>query len=272
MPELPEVETVLRGLSPHIKNTIIQDVIVRQPQLRWPVPPNLASLIKHQQIKTLFRRGKYLIIQLNQASLIIHLGMSGSLQLLSQDKLPKTHDHLDILLSNHTLLRYNDPRRFGAILLSTADPLSHPLLQHLGVEPLGQDFTSDYLKQACNNRRVCIKTLIMNSKIVTGIGNIYAVEALFLAKIHPLTQAKQLSLAACENLVQAIKTILNDAITQGGSTIRDYVNSEGKPGYFAQRLKVYGRSGEACLTCGQRLQSVAITGRGTVFCAGCQSP
>lgn len=272
MPELPEVETVLRGLSPHIKNTIIQDVIVRQPQLRWPVPPNLASLIKHQQIKTLFRRGKYLIIQLNQASLIIHLGMSGSLQLLSQEKPPKTHDHLDILLSNHTLLRYNDPRRFGAILLSTADPLSHPLLQHLGVEPLGQDFTSDYLKQACNNRRVCIKTLIMNSKIVTGIGNIYAVEALFLAKIHPLIQANQLSLAKCENLVQAIKTILNDAITQGGSTIRDYVNSEGKPGYFAQRLKVYGRGGEACLTCGQRLQSVVVTGRGTVFCAGCQSP
>ena len=270
MPELPEVETIMRGLSPHLEGLIIQEVIIRQAQLRWSIPAHLNAFLKQQKILGLRRRGKYLLIQVTTGTLIIHLGMSGSLRLLQHFTLPGRHDHVDIVLSDNKRLRYNDPRRFGAILIAEGDPFHHGLLQSLGIEPLDPNFNGNYLKQAALRRRVSIKSFIMNSKIVTGIGNIYAAEALFLAQIHPLTEAGQLSQEQCDRLIQSIKDVLQAAILQGGTSLKDFVNSEGKPGYFSQKLKVYGRAGLPCLICNTPLQSIQLGQRGTVFCKCCQ--
>lgn len=270
MPELPEVETVLRGLTPQLEGATIQDVIIRHHQLRWPIPTHLKTLLSQQKILSLSRRGKYLLIQVTTGTLIIHLGMSGSLRLLSLDTPPTRHDHVDIILSTHQRLRYNDPRRFGAILWTEGNPLNHPLLKSMGIEPLDIHFTGEYLKQKALNRSSAIKPFIMNSQIVTGIGNIYAAEALFLAKIHPAIPAGQLTQHQCEQLVDAIKQILKKAIQQGGTTLKDFVNSEGKPGYFSQKLHVYGRAGLPCSTCGTPLRSIQLGQRSTVFCEQCQ--
>lgn len=270
MPELPEVETTMQGLIPHLSGTIIQEVIIRQPQLRWTIPPNLNELLALQKITKLSRRGKYLLIHLEHGTLIIHLGMSGSLQIVQASKTSTRHDHVDIILSDNKVLRYNDPRRFGAMLIAGIDPFQHPLLKHLGPEPMETDFSGDYLKKVAHKRRVAIKSFIMNSKVVTGVGNIYAAEALFLAKIHPLTEAQNLSQSQYDALAQAIKQVLQSAITQGGTTLRDFVNSDGKPGYFSQKLQVYGRAGLPCNSCGAVLHSIVIGQRSTVFCAQCQ--
>lgn len=270
MPELPEVETIMRGLRPQLENAVVEDVIIRHHQLRWPIPSNLKRHLSHQKIVELSRRGKYLLIQVTTGTLLIHLGMSGSLRLLQQSALPARHDHLDIILSNNTLLRYNDPRRFGAILWTRDDPLFHPLLKSMGTEPLESTFTGLYLHQKALNRRVSIKPFIMDGKIVTGIGNIYAAEALFLAKIHPTTPAGLMTLQDCERLVASIKHILQAAILQGGTTLKDYVNSEGKPGYFSQKLHVYGRANLPCIVCEQPLCSIQLGQRSTVFCRFCQ--
>jgi formamidopyrimidine-DNA glycosylase len=270
MPELPEVETILRGLIPHLENETIIDVIIRQHQLRWPIPLGLKNHISTQKILQLSRRGKYLLISLQKGTLIIHLGMSGSLRVLKSPPPPNRHDHVDIILANHTLIRYNDPRRFGAMLWTEESPLQHPLLKSIGIEPLDDQFTGQYLKEKTCHRRVAIKPFIMNSKIVTGIGNIYAAEALFLAGIHPNTPAGLVSQSQCDQLVQAIKQILKHAISQGGTTLKDFVNSEGKPGYFAQNLLVYGRAGLPCSKCGGKLESITLGQRSTVFCKCCQ--
>ncbi len=270
MPELPEIETIMRGLAPHLENTIIQDVIVRYPQLRWPIPPNLNRSLNGKQIIGLSRRGKYLLIHVTAGALITHLGMSGSLRILNQATSPTSHDHMDIILSNHTILRYNDPRRFGAILWTEENPLHHPLLKSMGVEPLDAHFTGQYLKQLTLKRRTPIKSFIMNSKIIAGIGNIYAAEALFLAKIHPTTQAYLLTEQQCNQLVASIKKILEFAISKGGTTLKDFVNSEGKPGYFSQQLNVYGRAGKPCMVCHSPLQLMQLGQRSTVFCKQCQ--
>lgn len=270
MPELPEVETIMQGLIPHIKGLTIQQVIIRQPQLRWPVPLDLNDQLQQQKIIHLSRRGKYLLIQMATGTLIIHLGMSGSLRVLPQDSPPTRHDHLDIILSDNKLLRYNDPRRFGAILMTEDNPETHTLLKSLGPEPLDPLFNGAWLKKAALKRQVAIKPFIMNSKIVTGIGNIYAAEALFLAKIHPLTEAGKLTQQQCEQLVKSIKEVLQSAISQGGTTLKDFVNSDGKPGYFSQKLHVYGRTNLPCTTCGSPLQSLLLGQRSTVFCGQCQ--
>jgi formamidopyrimidine-DNA glycosylase len=270
MPELPEVETILQGLIPHIVGLTIQQVIIRQPQLRWPVPLDLNENLKQQKIIHLSRRGKYLLIQVTTGTLIIHLGMSGSLRVLHQDTPLTRHDHLDIILSDNKLLRYNDPRRFGAILMTEDNPAEHSLLNSLGPEPLAHLFDGAYLKKAALKRQVAIKPFIMNSKIVTGIGNIYAAEALFLAKIHPLTEARHLSQQQCDQLVKSIKEVLQSAISQGGTTLKDFVNSDGKPGYFSQKLHVYGRANLPCTACGSPLQSSQLGQRSTVFCECCQ--
>lgn len=270
MPELPEVETIMRGLIPHLKNTVIVDVIVRQAKLRWPISPTLKKHLIQQRVLKLSRRGKYLLLQVTNGTLILHLGMSGRLQILSKITPPTRHDHVDIFFGDSYLLRYNDPRRFGAILWTETDPLQHSLLQSLGIEPLSDHFTGDYLKKRSENRRVAIKSFIMNSHVVTGIGNIYAAEALFLAKIHPLMPAEALTDAQYNQLVDAIKVILQAAIHQGGTTIKDFINSEGKPGYFTQQLRVYGRGGKPCLICHASLQTMQLGQRSTVFCESCQ--
>jgi len=270
MPELPEVETTLRGLKTHLENAMIQDVIVRQHQLRWPIPRNIKRKIKQHRIRVLSRRGKFLLIHLEIGAIIMHLGMSGSLRIVSDDIPAKKHDHVDIILSNHKIMRYADPRRFGALLLTEDDPLEHPLLQSLGMEPLDTYFTSQYLLKMTKNRRTPVKSLIMDSKIVVGIGNIYASEALFLAGIHPLTSAGDLNEIQCRWLVKSIKQILTAAIKRGGTTLKDFINSDGKPGYFAQQLKVYGREGQLCVKCNANLEHLKIGQRSTVFCLNCQ--
>lgn len=271
MPELPEVETVMCGLRPHLEGAIIQDVVVRHPQLRWPIPPTLKSDLYQQQISKLSRRGKYLLITVKAGTLIIHLGMSGSLCIVTNLITPRRHDHVDIVLSDHKILRYHDPRRFGAVLWTKGEPDQHALLSLLGVEPLGANFTPHYLKQRAVTRRIAVKSFIMDSHIVVGIGNIYAAEALFLAKIHPATPAGLLTLQQCEQLVISIQQVLQSAISQGGTTLKDFVNSEGKPGYFAQKLNVYGRSGLPCLRCQTALKCFKLGQRSTVFCECCQS-
>lgn len=270
MPELPEVETIMRGLSPHLENTMIMDVIVRQDKLRWPISPMLKEHLLQQKIVQLSRRGKYLLLHVTNGTLIMHLGMSGRLQIQNNTTPPTRHDHVDIFFGDAYLLRYNDPRRFGAIIWTEADPLQHHLLRSLGIEPLSEGFTGEYLKKQAQNRRVAIKSFIMNSHVVTGIGNIYAAEALFLAKIHPIQPAETLTEAQCIELVNAIKIILKAAIHQGGTTIKDFINSEGKPGYFTQQLRVYGRGGKPCLVCHAPLRTMQLGQRSTVFCDFCQ--
>ena len=196
--------------------------------------------------------------------------MSGSLRILTQQEPPTKHDHVDMILSDNQLLRYNDPRRFGAILWASADPLMHPLLQSMGVEPLDANFTGQYLIKQILKRRTPIKALLMNSKIVTGIGNIYAAEALFLARIHPATPSSLLTTDQCVTLVEVIKKVLNAAISQGGTTLKDFINSEGKPGYFSQSLHVYGRANQPCSACGNLLEHMLLGQRSTVFCNNCQ--
>jgi formamidopyrimidine-DNA glycosylase len=270
MPELPEVETVMRGLVPHLERTMIEDVVVRCSQLRWPIPRNLKNSLSHQKVETLSRRGKYLLIHVTTGTLIVHLGMSGSLRLLNQMTPPTSHDHMDLIFSNRIILRYNDPRRFGAILWTQENPLQHVLLTSMGIEPLDVHFTGEYLKRLTLKRKTPIKSFIMNSKVVAGVGNIYAAEALFLAKINPTTPTHSLSTQQCNRLVESIKTILTCAISNGGTTLKDFVNSEGKPGYFSQKLHVYGRSGLPCMVCNTSLQSIHVGQRSTVFCGKCQ--
>lgn len=269
MPELPEVETIKCGLKPHLENTIIIDAVVRCAQLRWPIPVNLKTALSQQKILTLSRRGKYLFIHVTTGTLIIHLGMSGSLRLVSLDTQVTRHDHVDILLSSDVILRYHDPRRFGAILWTTAPPLHHPLIKSMGIEPLDTNFTGAYLQEKAFKRHVPIKSFIMNSKIVSGIGNIYAAEALFLAGIHPLQPAGKLTTSQYIKLVESIKEILQLAIIAGGTTLKDFVNSQGQPGYFSQKLSVYGRANLPCLVCQAPLKSIQIGQRSTVFCGHC---
>lgn len=270
MPELPEVETVMNSLKPYIEQAVVQDVVIRQHQLRWPIPSTLKHDLHQKKVGHLSRRGKYLLIPADTGTLIIHLGMSGSLRIVSNQTVITRHDHVDIVFENNLILRYCDPRRFGAVLWTNKAPLEHPLLASLGVEPLTEFFTTDYLKQKTLCRRVAIKSLIMDSKIVVGIGNIYAAEALFMAKIHPATPANVLTQLQCTTLVAAIKQILTQAIHQGGTTIKDFVNSQGKPGYFSQQLSVYGRAGLPCRQCNTILSGFQLAQRNTVFCSTCQ--
>lgn len=274
MPELPEVETTLRGIGPHLKGKRIVDAVVRQPALRWPVPGDLPGHLNGQLFGECARRGKYLLLAVGEQEggghLLIHLGMSGSLRLVPRATPPAKHDHLDILLKQGSVLRFTDPRRFGAVLWVEGEPSEHKLLKSLGPEPLGENFTAEYLYRRSRRRKVPVKSFVMDSHVVVGVGNIYANEALFKSGIHPLREAGRISLARYELLCEAIKTVLADAITQGGTTLRDFVGGDGKPGYFKQQLAVYGRSGEACIRCGGSLREVRLAQRSTVYCARCQ--
>ncbi len=268
MPELPEVETVRRGLLSHCLGQKINQVIIRQPKLRWPIPAQLPSLLQHHTINQVLRRGKYLLIPFPHGTLLIHLGMSGVLRILDPATLVTKHDHVDIELSTITL-RFHDPRRFGCILWIEAGK-THPLLDILGPEPLSDDFNTDYLYQSSRHRATAVKLFLMNNAVVTGIGNIYCNETLFQAQIHPTLPAQRITKAQAKNLVDASKSILAAAIELGGTTIKDFKNSQGKPGYFTQHLQVYGREGQPCFTCQTPLQELRLNQRSTIFCPCCQ--
>jgi len=269
MPELPEVETSRRGIEPHILNQKVTDVIVRQKQLRWPIPASLKTQLTNQKIRQVDRRGKYILLRTDAGTVIIHLGMSGSLRILDKKIPAEKHDHIDIVF-NKLVLRLRDPRRFGACLWTKQDPFTHKLLHNLGPEPLTDAFTADYLYQLSRSRKVAIKTFLMNSQIVVGVGNIYASESLFSAGINPKRLASKISLQRYEKLVPVIKEILQRSITQGGTTLRDFTQQDGKPGYFQQTLNVYARSGEACRVCGQPIKQFTQAQRSTYYCPNCQ--
>ncbi len=271
MPELPEVETTRRGILPHIEKQTIVKVIIREYRFRWLVPSHLAKILLGRKIINVERRAKYLLLVTHEGTIIIHLGMSGSLSILLEPTPPKKHDHIDITFSNNKILRFTDPRRFGAFLWTEENPHQHELLQHLGVEPLTKNFTGRYLYLSAKNRKAPIKSFLMDNKIVTGIGNIYATEALFAAGIHPATPANSLTIERLDKLVKASKEILRQAIKRGGTTLKDFVNSDGKPGYFSNQLKVYGRAGQPCVACQTSLHLMQIGQRSTVYCKKCQS-
>lgn len=270
MPELPEVETTCNGIRPFLQKQTISRICVRQKQLRWLVPvKTLQEKLVGQQVVSVKRRAKYILIELPSGHLIIHLGMSGCLRILPKGTPLQKHDHFDCEFNN-LILRYNDPRRFGAILWHDPNQ-TLPQLSHLGPEPLESAFTPTYLYQAAKRHRTCVKTLIMNQKIVVGVGNIYASESLFLARVHPLTPANQLSLVQCQRIQRAVQKILTQAIQQGGTTLKDFKQSDGKPGYFALKLKVYDKAGKPCSRCHTPIQSIRLAQRATYFCPHCQS-
>lgn len=270
MPELPEVETTRRGIAPHIQDQTISKVIVRDPRLRWPVPAGLDKALRGQCITSVERRAKYLLLTTAKGSVVLHLGMSGSLRVLPANTPAEKHDHVDFVFNNKLCLRLRDPRRFGSIHWVTGDPLEHKLLNKLGPEPLSNDFTGELLFTRSRKRRIAVKTFIMNNQIVVGVGNIYASEALFAAGIDPRREAGTISKARYLRLAESIKQIIAAAIEAGGTTLRDFTQSDGKPGYFAQQLQVYGREGEACFSCGKPIQQLTLGQRASYFCSRCQ--
>lgn len=269
MPELPEVETTRRGIAPHLEGLSVSDVVVRQPRLRWPVPRGLKRTLGGRALMRVERRAKYLLLRFGNGTLIIHLGMSGSLRILPGTTPPEPHDHVDIVFGDRCL-RLRDPRRFGAVLWHRGDMDRHPLIAHLGPEPLSDAFSAAQLADAARGRKVAIKQLIMDGKVVVGVGNIYANEALYLAGIHPMRPAGRIGFARIERLVAAIKQVLAAAIEQGGTTLRDFQREDGRPGYFAQQLRVYGRGGLPCPACGRPLKEIRQGQRSTVYCGHCQ--
>ncbi len=271
MPELPEVETTRRGIERALRGRRIDALVLREPRLRWPVDRQLVSLLPGQRIVAVRRRAKYLLIELEHGTLIAHLGMSGSLRVLAPDAPLLAHDHYDLRLDDGQCLRFNDPRRFGSLLWATGDPADHPLLRSLGPEPLEAGFDVDYLVAAARGRKVAIKPFLMDQKVVVGVGNIYASEALFRAGIRPGRAAGRVSRTQLAALVEAVRAVLGDAIRQGGTTLRDYVNAEGTPGYFRQQLYVYERAGEPCRGCRTPIRQRVQGQRSTYWCPACQT-
>lgn len=270
MPELPEVETAKEGIKPYLEGQTISEVIVRNARLRLPVPPNMTECCVDKKIISINRRAKYLLIQLSSGYILIHLGMSGHLRIISRDSSPEKHDHVDLILGSNLALRYCDPRRFGLFLYLEGNPEQHSLLRHLGPEPLSDDFNCDYLYRKIKNKNQAIKSLIMTNEVVVGVGNIYATESLFFAGIHPLTPAKKLSRDACKSLSIEIKRILQLAIEAGGTTLKDFYASDGKPGYFNFSLQIYGRKNQTCFQCHNQIEAVIIGGRQSAYCPDCQ--
>ncbi|MGV3346938.1 bifunctional DNA-formamidopyrimidine glycosylase/DNA-(apurinic or apyrimidinic site) lyase [Enterobacteriaceae bacterium LUAb1] len=268
MPELPEVETSRRGIEPHLVGATILHSVVRNSRLRWPVSPEIISL-SNRQVMRVQRRAKYLLIELPDGWIIIHLGMSGSLRILPENSPAAKHDHIDLVMSNGKVLRYTDPRRFGAWLWST-DPDNSRVLAHLGPEPLSEAFTAGYLFEKSRSKRLPVKPWLMDNKLVVGVGNIYASESLFTAGILPDRPAHTLTPDETTLLVNTIKAVLLRSIEQGGTTLRDFLQTDGKPGYFAQELQVYGRAGENCRHCGTPIMSSKQAQRSTFWCPQCQ--
>ncbi len=271
MPELPEVETTLRGIQAHISQQIVQRVEIRCQQLRWPIPLSLINSLPNQCLHKLSRRGKYLILSFDTGHLLIHLGMSGSMRIVKQPSTTNKHDHFELFFHPGISLKYTDPRRFGAILWTEDEPLKHRLLCSLGVEPLTSNFTANYLKSSSIHRSVAIKPLLMDSKVLVGVGNIYASESLFLAGIHPTRRCNNISLIRYQRLIDSIKEVLKKAIQSGGTSLKDFTQADGKPGYFAQNLNVYGRNNEPCYNCKHPIIKIVQSQRASFYCPKCQT-
>jgi len=269
MPELPEVEVCRLGIMPHIINRQVSAVSVRNAKLRWPIPDDVKNLVG-ETVLGIERRSKYLLIKFNTGTLLLHLGMSGTVRIVDSSVDIKKHDHFDLAFSHGKVLRLNDPRRFGAVLWFAEHIDEQGLLAKLGPEPLTDDFAAGYLFAKAKNRKVPIKTFLMNNHIVVGVGNIYANEALFKAGILPTTPVGKITKQRLDKLTQIIKEVLAAAIEQGGTTLKDFTQSDGKPGYFAQELMVYGRAGQPCLQCKTALEEIRQAGRSSVFCTKCQ--
>ncbi|MCB1776546.1 MAG: bifunctional DNA-formamidopyrimidine glycosylase/DNA-(apurinic or apyrimidinic site) lyase [Candidatus Competibacteraceae bacterium] len=270
MPELPEVETVRRSIAPHITDQTVTRVVVRQPRLRWPVPDILMTILPGQRIQRVDRRAKYLLLRMTAGTVMVHLGMTGRLRILSADTRVGKHDHLDIELGSDRCLRFNDSRRFGAVLWTADLPERHPLLETLGPEPLDEDFSGAWLHERAQGRTVSVKPFIMDHHVVVGVGNIYASESLFAARINPSRPAGQVTLDEYERLAVAIREILNEAIRQGGTTLRDFVGGNGELGYFRQRLCVYDRYRLPCRVCGEPIDRCRLGQRSSYYCPHCQ--
>jgi formamidopyrimidine-DNA glycosylase len=278
MPELPEVEVTRRGIAPHLVGRTVAAVTVREPRLRWRIPVSVRSLAG-RKLRSVKRRGKYLLLDCGDGHLILHLGMSGSLRLVAPGTAPGKHDHVDFRVDDREgnapatagrILRLRDPRRFGAVLWTTKPPAEHRLLRHLGIEPLSRAFDAGRLHALTRAHRTSIKQFLMDGRRVVGIGNIYASESLFLASIHPRTRANRLSKPRCARLVRAIKQTLRAAIRAGGSSLRDFAGSDGEPGHFQTRARVYDREGQRCVRCGARIRRMVQAQRATYYCPGCQ--
>jgi formamidopyrimidine-DNA glycosylase len=270
MPELPEVETSCRGIAPHIEGQTIQQIIVRQAQLRWRIPDALTTEAINATMLKVHRRAKYLLLQTSKGTIIMHLGMSGNVRIMTTRQEAGKHDHVDFIFAHGIVLRFNDTRRFGAVLWTTEPPNHYPLLKNLGVEPLSTEFNADYLYTLSRRYSTAVKLFIMNQRHVVGVGNIYANEALFTAGILPTRPANSLTLKEYEQLISTIQHVLQQAIERGGTTLRDFVNETGKAGYFQQQLQVYGRGGLACISCQHTLTEMRLNNRSTVFCSVCQ--
>jgi formamidopyrimidine-DNA glycosylase len=270
MPELPEVETTRRGIERAAAGAHIRELRIYEHRLRWPVEVGLAAALPGQRIESVGRRGKYLLLALERGTLILHLGMSGSLRIVPPDTPRQKHDQLDLLLDSPAVLRFNDPRRFGSLHYTTDQPAEHRLLRHLAPEPFDAAFNADYLARITRARRSSIKQVLMNGRLVTGVGNIYASEALFRARINPRRAAGRLSLKDCVRLVRAVRSALSAAIRAGGTTLRDYVGTDGNPGAFRQKLYVYERDGKRCRICGTLIRKLRQGQRSSYYCPKCQ--
>lgn len=268
MPELPEVETTRRGIEPHVLHRRVQGLTLRRADLRWPFPETLQQLVG-ERITAVERRAKYLLLHTRRGAALLHLGMSGSLRIVDTALPPRLHDHVDIVLDDGRALRFNDPRRFGALLWQAAGEV-HPLLLALGPEPLGPGFSGEHLFALSRGKRSTVKVFLMDQAVVVGVGNIYAAESLFRAGIDPRREAGRVSRARYASLADAVRDILVHAITRGGTTLRDFLNPQGEPGYFEQELQVYGREGLPCRVCGTALRHVTLGQRATVWCPHCQ--
>jgi formamidopyrimidine-DNA glycosylase len=270
MPELPEVETTRRGLEPHVVGRRIRDVVVRNPNLRWPVPRDLARHLKGEEVRAIRRRGKYLLFDCREGHLLVHLGMSGRLTIVPAESPARKHDHIAVRLEGSKALRLTDPRRFGAMLWLSGPAERHALLEGLGLEPFDRGFDGKALHALARGRKVAVKQFLMNSRIVTGVGNIYANEALFHARVHPSRPVGRISSERWDRIAAAVRATLARAVEKGGTTLRDFASADGEPGYFLPDCAVYGREGKPCPRCGTRIKAIRQGQRSTFYCPKCQ--
>jgi formamidopyrimidine-DNA glycosylase len=271
MPELPEVETTRRGLLPHLVGRRVSDVVVRNRNLRWPVPRDLPRRMRGEEVLAIRRRGKYLLFECREGHLLVHLGMSGRLSLVDTDAPPRRHDHIDVAFEGRQSMRLTDPRRFGAMLWVRGPVERHALLRGLGLEPLEEGFTGEALRRLAAGRRVAVKHFLMNARLITGVGNIYASEALFRAGIHPLRGVNRISRPRWDRLAAAVRETLEQALAAGGTTLRDYASFDGRPGEFGTQCAVYGREGQPCPACATPIRALRQGQRSTFYCPGCQT-
>ena len=270
MPELPEVEITRRGLAPWLEGQQLAQIVVRAPKLRWPVPAEIARRLPGARVTALDRRAKWLLLRTDRGTALLHLGMTGSFRVLREDRPPGIHDHLDMVTAAGVTIRFNDPRRFGAVLWTEEDPALHPLIAPLGPEPLGNEFTGEYLYRRSRKRGIAIKPHLMNAHIVVGVGNIYASEALFRAGIHPARAAGRITRPRLERLAVAVKEVLEESIRVGGTTLRDFYDGDGQPGYFGQHLRVYDRADQPCMACRGPVKQMVLGQRSSYYCPTCQ--